>query len=229
MEEYIGFGLIGLLAISLIFGVKKLLTLKKDLYDYEDEIILDNDMVHYGPFSGSIKNPCQKLVLLTAFSSSFLSADIELRTIDNWGISSWGEETLVLQKTSDNHQSNFYIEMDRPFCICTDPVITTPSGDTNYNNGDRIEAVMIIDNYKPKKVVFDVESVFEDGTYLLKPKYYPSLRYAEIIKIKFAQNVELDDMLFNTKGMSNAMKQSERICFSEYNLEPEAMKETNRI
>ena len=229
MEEYIGFGLIGLLVVSLIFGVKKLLTRKKDLYDYEDEIILDNDMVHYGPFSGSIKNPCQKLVLLAAFSSSFLSADIELRTIDNWGISSWGEETLVLQKTSDNHQSNFYIEMDRPFCICTDPVITTPSGDTNYNNGDRIEAMMTIDNYKPKKVVFDVESVFEDGTYLLKPKYYPSLRYAEIIKIKFAQNVELDDMLFNTKGMSNAMKQSERICFSEYNLEPNTMKETNRI
>jgi len=229
MEEYIGFGLIGLLVVSLIFGVKKLLTRKKDLYNYEDEIILDNDMVHYGPFSGSIKNPCQKLVLLAAFSSSFLPADIELRTIDNWGISSWGEETLVLQKTSDNHQSNFYIEMERPFCICTDPVITTPSGDTNYNNGDRIEAMMTIDNYKPKKVVFDVESVFEDGTYLLKPKYYPSLRYAEIIKIKFAQNVELDDMLFNTKGMSNAMKQSERICFSEYNLEPDTMKETNRI
>ena len=229
MEEYIGFGLIGFLVVSLIFGVKKLLTRKKDLYDYEDEIILDNDMVHYGPFSGSIKNPCQKLVLLAAFSSSFLPADIELRTIDNWGISSWGEETLVLQKTSDNHQSNFYIEMERPFCICTDPVITTPSGDTNYNNGDRIEAMMTIDNYKPKKVVFDVESVFEDGTYLLKPKYYPSLRYAEIIKIKFAQNVELDDMLFNTKGMSNAMKQSERICFSEYNLEPDTMKETNRI
>lgn len=228
MEEYIGFGLIGLLVVSLIFGVKKLLTRKKDLYDYEDEIILDNDMVHYGPFSGSIKNPCQKLVLLAAFSSSFLSADIELRTIDNWGISSWGEETLVLQKTSDNHQSNFYIEMDRPFCICTDPVITTPSGDTNYNNGDRIEAVMIIDNYKPKKVVFDVESVFEDGTYLLKPKYYPSLRYAEIIKIKFAQNVELDDMLFNTKGMSNAMKQSERICFSDYELK-ESVIEDARI
>ena len=26
-------------------------------------------------------------------------------------------------------------------------------------------------------------------------------------------------MIFNTKGMSNAMKQSERICFSEYELE----------
>ena len=218
MEEYIGFGLIGLLVVSLIFGVKKLLTRKKDLYDYEDEIILDNDMVHYGPFSGSSDKSYRKHIFLLAVSSSFLSADIELRTIDNWGINSWGQEALILQKTSDDHQSNFYIEMNRPFCICTDPVITTPSGTSNYNIGDKIEAVITVDDYKPKKVVFDVKNIFDDGTYLLKPKYYPSLRYAEIIKIKFTQNVSLDDMLFNTKGMRNAMKQSERICFSDYQL-----------
>tara|TARA_B100001057_G_scaffold456946_1_gene504817 strand:+ start:40 stop:726 length:687 start_codon:yes stop_codon:yes gene_type:complete len=219
MEECIGFGLVGLLAVSLIFGVKKFLTRKKDLYDYEDEIILDNDMVHYGPFSGSIKNSCQKLVLLLAFSSSFLSADIELRTIDNWGISSWGNETLVMQKTSDNHQSNLFIEMDRPFCICTDPVITTPAGVTNYNIGDRIEGVISIDDFKAIKVVFDVKGISDNDIYLLKPNHYPSLRYAEIIKIKFAKNVALDELLFNTKGMRNAMKQSERICFSDHKLE----------
>ena len=218
MEEFIGFGLVALFIAGLVFTIKRVFTKKKDLYEYEDEIILDNDMVHYGPFSGSPDKPYRHHILLLAVSSSFLSADIELRTIDNWGISSWGNETLVMQKTSDNHQSNFYIEMDRPFCICTDPIITTPSGETNYNIGDRIEAVITVDDYKPKKVVFDVKNIFEDGTYLLKPKYYPSLRYAEIIKIKFAQNVALDDMLFNTKGMRNAMKQSERICFSDYQL-----------
>jgi hypothetical protein len=219
MEEYIGFGFVALILVGLFLTIKKIFTKKKDLH--EDEIILDNDMVHYGPFSGSLGKQYRKHmkhILLLAVSSSFLSADIELRTIDNWGISSWGNETLVMQKTSDNHQSNFYIEMDRPFCICTDPIITTPSGETNYNIGDRIEAVITVDDYKPKKVVFDVKNIFEDGTYLLKPKYYPSLRYAEIIKIKFAQNVALDDMLFNTKGMRNAMKQSERICFSDYQL-----------
>ena len=219
MEEVIGFSIVGLLVVCLYLGIKKLLFKKQDLYDYEDEIILDEDMVHYGPFSGNFKNPCQKLILLLAVSSSFLSADIELRTIDNWGITSWGREALIIQKTSDNQDSHFFIEMERPFCICTDPLITTPSGTTNYNNGDRIEAVITVDNYKPKKVVFEVESVFDDGDYLLRPKYYPSLRYAEIIKVKFAQNVELDDMLFNTKGMSHAMKQSERICFSDYELE----------
>ena len=189
------------------------------MYEYEDEIILDNDMVHYGPFSGSFDKSYRKHILFLAVSSSFLSADIELRTIDNWGINSWGQEALILQKSSDNHQSNFYIEMNRPFCICTDPVITTPSGTSNYNIGYKIEAVITVDNYKPKKVVFDVKNIFDDGTYLLKRKYYPSLRYAEIIKIKFAQNIKLDDMFFNTKGMSNAMEQSERICFSDYELE----------
>ena len=229
MEEFIGFGLVALFITGLVLTIRKAFTKKKDLYEYEDEIILDNDMVHYGPFSGSQDKSYRHHILLLAVSSSFLAADIELRTIDNWGISSWGQETLVLQKTSDNQKSNFYIEMDRPFCICTDPIITTPSGETNYNIGDRIEAVMTIDDYKPKKVVFDVKTIFEDGTYLLKPKHYPSLRYAEIIKIKFAQNVALDDMLFITKGMQNAMKQSEQICFSDYELDEETIQETNRI
>ena len=218
MEEFIGFGLVAFFITGLVLTIRKVFTKKKDLYEYEDEIILDNDMVHYGPFSGSPDKSYRKHIFLLAVSSSFLSADIEFRTIDNWGINSWGQEALILQKTSDDHQSNFYIEMNRPFCICTDPVITTPSGTSNYNIGDKIEAVITVDDYKPKKVVFDVKNIFDDGTYLLKPKYYPSLRYAEIIKIKFTQNVSLDDMLFNTKGMSNAMKQSERICFSDYQL-----------
>lgn len=218
MEEFIGFGLVALFITGLVVKIIKAFTKKKDLYEYEDEIILDNDMVHYGPFSGSVKNPYRKLILLLTVSSSFLAADIELRTIDNWGIVSWGEQTLLLQKTSHNQDANLYIEMERPFCICADPLITTQAGDTNYNLGDKIEAIMTVDNLRPKKIVFDVQMIFEDGSYLLKPKYYPSFRDSQMIKIKFSHNVELDDLLFNIKGMSNAMKQSEKICFSEYNL-----------
>ena len=218
MEEFIGFGLVALFITGLVVKIIKAFTKKKDLYDYEDEIILDNDMVRYGPFSGGLDKSYRKHILLLAVSSSFLSADIEFRTIDNWGINSWGNEALILHKKSDDLQSNFYIEMNRPFCICTDPMITTPTETTNYNIGDKIEAVISVDNFKPNKIVFEVINIFDDDNYLLKPKHYPSLRYAEIIKIKFAQNVELDDMLFNTKGMSNAMKQSERICFSDYQL-----------
>ena len=219
MEEFIGLGLAALFITTLVLIIKKTFKKKKDLYKHEDEIILDNDMVDYGPFSGSLDKSYRKHFLLLAVSSSFLSADIEFRTIDNWGINSWGQEALILHKKSDDLQSNFYIEMNRPFCICTDPMITTPTETTNYNIGDKIEAVISVDNFKPKKIVFEVINIFDDDNYLLKPSHYPSLRYAEIIKIKFAQNVELDDMLFNTKGMSNAMKQSERICFSNYQLQ----------
>ena len=83
MEEVIGFSVVGLLVVCLFFGIKKLLFKKKDLYDYEDEIILDNDMVHYGPFSGNFKNPCQKLILLLAVSSSSLSAGLSKLTWPN--------------------------------------------------------------------------------------------------------------------------------------------------
>ena len=48
--------------------------------------------------------------------------------------------------------------MERPFCICTDPVITTDSGNTNYNIGDRIEAVMTVDGRKPKKIVLLIKN-----------------------------------------------------------------------
>ena len=161
MEEFIGYGLVGVIALLLVLGIKKLFTKKKKLYDYEDEIILDNDMVHYGPFSGSYKNPYRKLALLLTISSSYLSASIDMKTIDNWGIMSW-EETLVMRKTSDSSLSEIFIEMDRPFCICTNPRIVTPIGTSNYNEGDKIEATMIINNYKPKKIVFNVEAVFDD-------------------------------------------------------------------
>ena len=119
--------------------------------------------------------------------------------------------------------------MSRPFCICTDPVITTPIGKSNFNEGDKIEATMAIDNYKPIDIIFEVDSILDDDDYLLRPKYYPSLRYASIVKIKFENSSPLDDISFNTKGMTNAMKQSEKICLSIFELEESEMKDTKNI
>ena len=82
MEEYIVFGLIGLALVALFLGIKKIFTKKKDLFEYEDEIILDKKMLHYGPFSGSSMYSHRKFILLLTISSSFLSAEIDLKTID---------------------------------------------------------------------------------------------------------------------------------------------------
>ena len=219
MEEYIGYGLVTLLLTSLVFLFKKIFKRNNSSLSNGDEIILDSDMVHYGPFSG---NPGQKhfrkFVFLLSISSSFLVADIEIQTMDNWGISSIGNELLYLEKHSEDVQSTLFISMERPFCICANPLFTAPIGNSSYNPGDKIEATMIVDQLKPKKIHFYVDTIFENGNYLLRPVNYPPLRYAEIIRVKFASNVNLEDILFNTKGMSNAMNQSERICFSNYML-----------
>ena len=217
MEEYIGFGF-GIIALtSLVLLFKKIFKRNNNSLGNGDEIILDSDMVHYGPFSG---NPGQKhfrkFVFLLSISSSFLVADIEIQTMDNWGISSIGNELLYLEKHSENIQSTLFITMERPFCICANPLLTAPIGNSSYNPGDKIEATMIVDQLKPKKIHFYVDTIFENGKYLLRPINYPPLRYAEIIRVKFASNVKLEDILFITKGMSNVMNQSERICFSDY-------------
>ena len=39
MEEFIGYGLVGVIVLLLVLGVKKLFSKKKNSYDYEDEIL----------------------------------------------------------------------------------------------------------------------------------------------------------------------------------------------
>ena len=217
MEEFIGYGLVVIVLATLIFLFRKLFKRNNNSLGNGDEIILDSDMVHYGPFSG---NPGQqhfrKFVFLLSISSSFLAADIELQTIDNWGISSFGSETLMMQKTSEDSHSNLFIEMRRPFCICAEPMITTSVLTKKYNIGDHIEAQMTINKLKSKKIMFVVKSIFDDGVHLLKLRHYPSIRDADNIKVRFSSNIASKEMLFDTEGMSKAMKQSEMICFSEY-------------
>jgi len=217
----------GLIALTvLIYSISKLIKRRKKLN--QDLLLEDIDTIHYGPFSGQYSIRRYILTLLLC-SSQVVFAGIDLRTIDNWGIDSWGSDALMLQKTSDSTKSNLYIEMSRPFCICTDPVITTPIGKSNFNEGDKIEATMMVDNYKPVDIIFEVDSILDDDDYLLRPKYYPSLRYASIVKIKFENSSPLDDISFNTKGMTNAMKQSEKICLSIFELEESEMKDTKNI
>jgi hypothetical protein len=217
----------GLIALTvLIYSISKLIKRRKKLN--QDLLLEDIDTIHYGPFSGQYSIRRYILTLLLC-SSQVVFAGIDLRTIDNWGIDSWGSDALMLQKTSDSTKSNLYIEMSRPFCICTDPIITTPVAKSTYNTGDKIKATMTVDNYKPVDIIFEVDSILDDDDYLLRPKYYPSLRYASIVKIKFENSSPLDDISFNTKGMTNAMKQSEKICLSIFELEESEMKDTRNI
>ena len=232
MEEFIGFGLLTLMVITGGLGIKRMLKPKKALFEYEDEIILDEKMLHYGPFSGSFMYPHRKFILLLTVSSSFLSADWDIRTIDGWGIDSYSNENLIMHKTSDSTKSNLYLEMARPFCITSEPTITTPVGNTNYSENDDIKATMIVDRGKPKEILLQIGNILGDCPdidYVFKLAYFPSFRNGKTFHIKFNNDTRLEDMSFTIEGLSNAMKQSEKMCMSSYDFYKEEMQETSFI
>ena len=232
MEEVIGFGLLALMVITVGLGIKRLFKPKKALFEYEDEIILDEKMLHYGPFSGSFMYPHRKFILLLTVSSSFLSADWDIRTIDGWGIDSYSNENLIMHKTSDSTKSNLYLEMARPFCITSEPTITTPVGNTNYSENDDIKATMTVDRGKPKEILLQIGNILGEGPdidYVFKLAYFPSFRNGKTFHIKFDNDTRLEDMSFTIEGLSNAMKQSEKMCMSTYDFYEEEMQETNLI
>ena len=232
MEEFIGFGLLALMVITGGLGIKRLFKPKKALFEYEDEIILDEKMLHYGPFSGTFMYPHRKFILLLTVSSSFLSADWDIRTIDGWGIDSYSSENLIMHKTSDSTKSNLYLEMARPFCITSEPTITTPVGNTNYSENDDIKAIMTVDRGKPKDILLQIGNILGEGPnidYVFKLAYFPSFRNGKTFHIKFNNDTRLEDMSFTIEGLSNAMKQSEKMCMSSYDFYKEEMQETSFI
>ena len=232
MEEVIRFGLLALMVITGGLGIKRLFKPKKALFEYEDEIILDEKMLHYGPFSGSFMYPHRKFILLLTVSSSFLSADWDIRTIDGWGIDSYSNENLIMHKTSDSTKSNLYLEMARPFCITSEPTITTPVGNTNYSENDDIKATMTVDRGKPKDILLQIGNILGEGPdidYVFKLAYFPSFRNGKTFHIKFNNDTRLEDMSFTIEGLSNAMEHSEKMCMSSYDFYEEEMQETNLI
>ena len=231
MEEVIWFGLLALMVVTVGLGIRRLFKPKKALFEYEDEIILDEKMLHYGPFSGSFMYPHRKFILLLTVSSSFLSADWT-RTIDGWGIDSYSNENLILHKTGNDTSTNFYLEMARPFCVTSDPTITAPVGNTKYSEDDEIKATMTVDRGKPKEILLKIGNILGEGPdidYVFKLAYFPSFRNGKTFHIKFDNDTRLEDMSFTIEGLSNAMKQSEKMCMSSYDFYEEEMQETNLI
>ena len=231
MEEVIGFGLLGLIVFTVGLGIKRWLKPKKDLFEYEDEIILDDKMVHFGPFSGSPMYKHHKFIFLLMVSSSFLSADWT-RTIDGWGIDSYSNENLILHKTGTDTKTNFYLEMARPFCVTSEPTITAPVGNTNYSEDDEIKATMTVDRGKPKDIVLKVGNIIGEGSnidYVFKLKYILSIRDGKTFEIKFSNATPLKDMSFTIEGLSHAIQHSERMCMSNFDIYKSDIQDTNYI
>ena len=150
------------------------------------------------------------LLLLYPFS---LFAGVDLTTIDNFNIFSTSEHDLIVSKPGHKDRVNFIaFRMERPFCICANPVISLGS-DKEMEQGLRVKGTITVDMTKPMDIVLRVLQQFETGHLLLRPLNFPSLRSSKVVKVK----TELGTSeLFLTKGIDNAMEQSKSMCESNW-------------
>ena len=151
---------------------------------------------------------------LVLLAISYLTySEVDLRTIDDFGIYSLNEHDLVVSKQGKTDKENFLaFRMERPFCLCTSLVISL-KGTGEVKENDYIKGTISIDMKKPHQVNFRVLQEFESGYLLLRPYGYPSIRSSKFIKVR----TEIGSYeTFLMQGIDNVMEQSKSMCESEY-------------
>ena len=151
-------------------------------------------------------------VCILIFSSTKFS-EVDIITLDNFNIYSTSEHDLIVNKRGNKDRVNFLaFRMDRPFCICSNPVISLASN-KEVEEGSKVKGTITVDMTKPMDTLLHVLQVFESGHVLFRPLNFPSLRSSSVVKVK----TELGTSeTFLTKGIDAVMEQSKSMCESDY-------------
>jgi len=154
-----------------------------------------------------------KIFFLLLFYPLPLFSEVNLTTVDNFNIFSTSEHDLVVSKPGHRDHINFLaFRMERPFCICSNPVISLNT-DKEIQEGLKINGTITVDMTKPMEIVLKVLQVFESGHLLLRPLKFPSIRSSKVVEV----DIDLGTSeLFYTKGIDEAMDQSKSMCESQY-------------
>jgi len=93
-------------------------------------------------------------MLLYPFS---LFAGVDLTTIDNFNIFSTSEHDLIVSKPGHKDRVNFLaFRMERPFCICANPVISLGSDKEMEQSKSMCESNWYYEEVEPKTKEMDV-------------------------------------------------------------------------
>ena len=163
----------------------------------------------------------KRLFTLLLFSPLLIYAEVDLVTLDNWNISNTTEHDLFISKQGEINHNNFIgFQMNRPFCICANPVFNLKT-DYEIKEGSTVEATIAVDLSKPFSIFFRILKVFESGSVFLRPLSFPSLTDSKVVEVKS----KLANELFLTAGMQHAMDSSKSMFESNYyfeHIEPKA-------
>ena len=163
-----------------------------------------------------------KVVILCIVVSSPLIAEVDIVTLDDFAIYSVNKQDLVVAKSGKNDRDNFLgFRMERPFCICSNIVLSIKKGNTDIERGDRLKGTMTIDMKKPYQTNFKVLNIFDNGNLLLAPRGFPSIRSSQLIKVKLDNGIAVS---FFMKGIDEVMEQSKSMCESPYLYEEDETK-----
>jgi hypothetical protein len=158
------------------------------------------------------------IVIFTGFLATSTQAGIDLTTIDSWRIVNAGSHTLLVNKFSEDSESNngFLFQMSRPHCLCEEPtfVMYSPEDEAfvRPKEDSRISGELRVDFKKKKDVELEVFLAFEGRSQnIIRLKgTFPSLRNAKVIELDTVYGSDK----FVLKDIDSAMAQAKKICES---------------
>ena len=169
--------------------------------------------------------------LLLLFSTTIFST-VEITTIDSWRIVNAGSHTLIVNKFSENPESDngFLFMMSRPHCLCEEPqfVMYSPEDEDFVapEEDTRIRGELRVDFKKWREVELEVFLKIEERNQnIIKLKgTFPSLREAKVIQLDSVYGSDT----WVLKHIDHAMQQATKLCESFIPYQEDEVKETGK-
>ena len=213
---------VGALLISLIVvAFKQAANHKKHNSPFNEIKLQRFDIMQLGPFSGqsNFYNRKKVNVFLSLLLFSFATHAEDLKTLHNWNIQDFGEESLIVfkERNEEDQDTRFGFFVESPLCMSADPFIAIVLGSgSGYERGDTVTANIYIDNKKARQEKITLPNIIEtsDGMKIsfIKFKYIPDLTEANSVSIRFNKRYFGKKYEFDTQGIAYAMEKSEQIC-----------------
>ena len=213
---------VGALLISLIVvAFKQAANHKKHNSPFNEIKLQRFDIMQLGPFSGqsNFYNRKKVNVFLSLLLFSFATHAEDLKTLHNWNIQDFGDESLIVfkERNEEDQDTRFGFFVESPLCMSADPFIAIVLGSgSGYEGGDTVTANIYIDNKKARQEKITLPNIIEtaDGMKIsfIEFKYIPDLTEANSVSIRFNKRYFRKNYEFDTQGIAYAMEKSEQIC-----------------
>ena len=213
---------VGALLISLIVVAFKQAANHRKRNSPSNDIKLQRlNVMQLGPFSGQSNFYSRKKanVFLSLLLFSFATQAEDVRTLHNWNIQDFGDESLIVfkERNDSDQDTRFGFFVESPLCMSADPFIAIVlNANSGYESGEEVTANIYIDKKKAKQEKITLPTIIEtaDGMKIsfIEFKYIPDLTEANSVTIRFNNRYFRKSYEFNTQGIAYAMEKSEKIC-----------------